>query len=86
MADFRNDDLRIIDLIKALKAEMALKIWVDIDDIIFDGYVYQLYDKTELHRLHIRTLYIAYNKIKVAIDTEHRTYEEYQEYCEIKIE
>ena len=78
MVELMNDYLKISTLLKILKAEMPLEIWVNETNMVFNGYVYQLYDDTNVHNLHIKEIDISYNKVKLLLDTAHYTYKDYQ--------
>ena len=78
MADFTEDRLRIETIVRNFKAEVGLKIYDNkVDTLIFNGYIYRLYDNHVFDNLLIKDMEISLYNIWVSIKTEGREYEKF---------
>ena len=87
MADFTEDRLRIETIVRNFKAEVSLRIYDRKQDtLIFNGYIYKLYDNHIFDNLMIKNMEISLHDVWVDIKTEGREYEKFLQDYKIKIE
>ena len=78
MADFTDDRLRVETAVRNFKAEVSLRIYDSKQDtLIFNGYIYRLYDNHIFNNLMIKDMEISLHDIWVSIKTEGREYERF---------
>lgn len=78
MADFTEDRLRMETVVKNFKAEVSLRIYDSKQDtLVFNGYIYRLYDNHIFDYLLITDMEISLHDIWISIKTEGTAYERF---------